>query len=151
MNDPGFAHALPHVVGRTATRLRTIVTVAALASVPVGPALAHHSFSVGFDLSSKFTVTGTLTRMDWRNPHIELFLDVRGEQEPIEAWVIESMPPSFFRNRNVAKADFENTIGRTLTVQGVRSRSGARLGIAEKVTFPDGRVVTLLELQAAGQ
>ena len=132
-------------------RLRAIVTVAGLALVPVGSALAHHSFSAGFDLSSKFTVTGTLTRMDWRNPHIELFLDVKSEQDQVEAWVIESMPPSFFRNRNVAKVDFENTIGKTLTVQGVRARSGARLGIAEKVTFPDGRVVTLVELQAAGQ
>lgn len=113
--------------------------------------LAHHSFSAGFDLSKKFNVTGTLTRMDWRNPHIELFLNAKGEQGQMEAWMIESMPPSFFRNRTVGKADFENAVGKTLTIQGVRARDGSLSGIAEKVTFPDGKSVTVLELQPPAQ
>ncbi|MGH9255661.1 MAG: DUF6152 family protein [Vicinamibacterales bacterium] len=109
---------------------------------------AHHSFSAGFDLSHKFTVTGTLTKIDWRNPHIQLFVDVKNAQGQPEAWVIESMPPSFFRDRSVgSRADLDNAIGKTLTIEGVRARDGSPSGIAEKITLPDGRSATVFEAQ----
>lgn len=113
--------------------------------------LAHHSFSAAFDLSKKFKVFGTFTKMDWRNPHIELFLDVKDEQGRSEAWMIESMPPTFFRNRTIGKVDFETAIGKTLTVEGVRARDGSPTGIAEKITFSDGRSITVWEAEPKDQ
>jgi len=128
--------------------LKTLVAVAGFVLLPAAVPLAHHSFSVAFDLSNKFTITGTLTKIDWRNPHIELFLDVKGGNGEVEAWVLESMPPTFFRSRKVTKADFENVLNKELTFQAVRARDGSRSGIALQVTFPDGKSLTLLDLPA---
>jgi uncharacterized protein DUF6152 len=120
----------------------------ALVTLVSRPPAAHHSFSAGFDLSHKFTVTGTLTKIDWRNPHIQLFVDVKNAQEQPEAWVIESMPPSFFRDRSVgSRTDLDNAIGKIVTIEGVRARDGSPSGIAEKITLPDGRSTVVFEAQ----
>ena len=58
------------------------------------PLWAHHSFSAGFDLEDRFTMTGTLSKVAWLNPHIEIWLEV-GEGNELEAWRFEGMPPSF--------------------------------------------------------
>jgi hypothetical protein len=128
-------------------RISAALTCALLLLAGRAPA-AHHSFSAAFDLSHKFSVTGTLNKIDWRNPHIQLFVDVKTEQGQLEAWIIESMPPSFFRDRKVGgRADLDNAIGKTLTIEGVRARDGSRSGIAEKIRLPDGTSVTVLDLQ----
>lgn len=114
----------------------------------VGPSLAHHSFSAVFDLTAKLTVIGTLAKMDWRNPHIELVLEATGDRGQVETWMVEGMPPSFFRNRSVAKSDFEAAIGKTLIVEGMRARDGAQSVLMLKITFPDGKAVTTLDLPA---
>jgi hypothetical protein len=109
---------------------------------------AHHSFSAAFDLSQKITVRGTLTKIDWRNPHIQLYVDVKNDTGQVEAWIIESMPPSFFRDRSVgSRADLDGAIGKTLTIEGVRARDGSRSGIAEKITLPDGRSTVVFDAQ----
>lgn len=115
-------------------------------SVAVGSALAHHSFSAVFDLTKRSTLLGTLTTMDWRNPHIALSLEVKNKQGQVDTWLIEGMPPSFFRNRNVAKSDFEAAVGKTLTIEGVRARDGTLSILMLKVTFPDGKSVTTLDV-----
>jgi len=129
-------------------RLGISVGLACVLVVLAARLAAHHSFSAGFDLSSKFTITGTLTRIDWRNPHIQLYLDVKDDQGQLQAWIIESMPPSFFRDRSVgSRADLDGAIGKTLTIEGVRARDGSRSGIAEKITLPDGRSTVVFEAQ----
>lgn len=128
-------------------RISTALSCALVLLAARAPA-AHHSFSTGFDLSQKFSVTGTLTKIDWRNPHIQLFLEVKSEQGQFEAWIIESMPPSFFRNRTVGgRADLDNAVGKMLTIEGVRARDGSPTGLAEKITLPDGKSMTVLDLQ----
>lgn len=124
-----------------------VLTCAVIVLAGRAPA-AHHSFSAGFDLSSKFTVTGTLTKIDWRNPHIQLYVDVKNDSGQMEAWTIESMPPSFFRDRTVgSRTDLDAAIGKSLTIEGVRARDGSRSGIAEKITLPDGRSTVVFEAQ----
>ena len=120
--------------------------LAALA-VAAGSLWAHHSFSAVFDLSKKFTLTGTLTKIDWRNPHIELSVDAKGDGGKLETWVIESMPPNFFRGRNAAKSDFEKAIGQTVTVEAVPAKDGSLYGNMQKITFADGKTVQLPDLQ----
>jgi len=127
-------------------RIAGAVTALAIL-LTAGSLWAHHDFSTVFDLSKKFTVTGALTKIDWRNPHIEVFLDAKGDRGQVEAWVIETRSPSFFRSRNIAKSDFEKAVGQTVTVEAVRARDGSLSGLMQQITFPDGKSVRLPELR----
>ena len=120
--------------------------LAALA-VAVGSLWAHHSISAVFDLSKKLTLTGTLTKIDWRNPHIEISLEAKGAGDKVETWVIEGMPPNFFRSRNVGKTDFEKALGQTVTVEAVRAKDGTAYLLLREIRFPDGKSVSLPDLQ----
>ena len=107
-----------------------------------GPLSAHHSTTANFDASKTFTFAGTLTKVDWRNPHIELSLDAKSDRGQLEAWVVEAASPGFFRSRNVSKSDFVQAIGQGVTVDVYRARDGNLSGTLLKITFPDGKSVT---------
>jgi hypothetical protein len=103
--------------------------------------LAHHSYAVVFDPTNQVTLTGTLMTVDWRNPHIELGLDVRNDRGDIEAWVIEGAAPVIFRGQNSDKVVFQNAIGKSVTMTALRARDGSAKGSLLKLTFPDGTFV----------
>ena len=107
-----------------------------------GSARAHHSSALYFDYEAKrVTLTGTLTRLEWKNPHVQFFVDARNEKGVVETWSIESNPPNGMAHAKIGKALFVNAIGRTVTVEVSPARDGSRFGISRKVTFPDGTVV----------
>ena len=125
--------------------------LAALAVLLMAESLwAHHSFTAVFEMSKQFTLAGTLTKVDWRNPHIQLSLEAKDDGGTVQAWVIEGMAPSGFRGRNVGKSDFEKAIGQTITVEAVRAKDGSLYGLLLQITFPDGRSVRSLESQPRG-
>jgi hypothetical protein len=105
--------------------------------------LAHHSPSAIFDMSKPFVVKGTLTKVEWVNPHIDLFIDAQGADGSIETWKIESQPPSWFRRVGLNRADFVKAIGQTVTIGGVRARDGSRYAYLQKLTFSDGNSIEL--------
>ncbi len=97
---------------------------------------AHHS-AVLFDLSETVTMSGTMTKVDWRNPHVEIFVEAKREDGKLEIWELETGAPAWFRARNLAKNDLEKVIGQTITVEGVRAKDGAAYGYLYKIVFPD--------------
>ena len=103
---------------------------------------AHHS-AVLFDLSRTFTLSGTMTRLDWRNPHIAVFVDVKTDAGAVEPWEFETGAPSWFKNRNMSRADFEKSIGQRVTVEAVRAKDGSRYGYLYKIAFAGGVSVEL--------
>lgn len=116
----------------------------ALVVLLTSAAWAHHSMSAVFDFEQRFTRTGTLTGLDWRNPHIYLFVDAVGDQDRVESWSFEGPTPTFFRKPdNVDKIDFENAVGGTVTVEASRARDGSLSGLIRIVTLPDGTLVSL--------
>ena len=104
--------------------------------------LAHHS-AVLFDLSRTFHRSGTMTRLDWRNPHIVVFVDVMTDAGKVEAWELETGAPSWFRQRNMTRTEFEKAIGQPVAVEAVGAKDGSRYGYLYKMTFSDGRSVEL--------
>jgi len=104
--------------------------------------LAHHS-AVLFDVSRTFTMTGTMTKVDWRNPHVGVFVQVKRDTGEVEAWEFETGAPSWFKGRNLGRADFEEAIGQRVTVEAVRAKDGTLYGYLYKITFPDGNAVAL--------
>jgi hypothetical protein len=105
---------------------------------------AHHSPSAIFDMSKRFTLTGTVIKVDWINPHIVVFMDAKGPSGVMENWKFESNPPAWFRRLGVGRADFAKAIGQSITIEGVRARDGSLYGYLQKITFPDGNSLELI-------
>jgi len=105
-------------------------------------ASAHHNMSGVFDFNDRVTLTGTLSRLDWRNPHIEIGVNA-GKEGEVEEWMAEGPAPLFFRSRDTTKADFEKAIGKSVTLEVSRARDGSRSGLLRSITLPDGKVVNL--------
>src|SRR5215469_15453710 len=93
-----------------------------------GAAWSHHNMTALYDLNDRVTFTGTFTKMDWRNPHIQFFVESKNDKGQLETWSVEGPPPSFFRERNVGKTDFESVVGKTVTVEASRARDHSTSG-----------------------
>ena len=124
--------------------IRRLALSVCLAMVLAASAAAHHNMSALFDFSQRFTTTGTLTKVDWRNPHIYVFVDGKTtpSQAQAQAWSIEGPPPSFFRARDINRTDIENAIGKEVTAEVSRARDGSNAGLLRVMTLPDGKVVS---------
>ena len=109
---------------------------------------AHHSTTAEFDVTHRMTLTGTLTKVDWVNPHIIIFMSAR-DGGSAGAWKFESNPPAWFRRVGVSRADFAKAVGQTITVEGNRAKDGSLYGYLVKVTFADGNSLELVAPGAA--
>jgi len=121
-----------------------LVLLSLICLVAIGSLWAHHSPSAIFEMTKKFTLTGTITKVDWVNPHIVVYLDAKGASGEKETWTFESNPPAWFRRVGVGRADFAKAIGETVTVEGVRAKDGSFYGYLQKITMPDGSLMELV-------
>jgi len=110
-----------------------------LAIIATNGVMAHHSAAM-FDLTRTFALTGTLTKVDWRNPHVEVFVDAKNDAGDRDLWRLETGAPSWFRNRSLPKATLEQAIGHAVTVDGVRAKDGSSFGYLYRLVFADGEV-----------
>ena len=98
---------------------------------------AHHAFAAEFDASKPIKLRGTVTKMEWINPHTWIHIDVKRPNGTVERWAIEGGPPNaLFRrgfNRNSLPAGIE------IVVEGFQAKDGSRKGNGRDVTFADGR------------
>ncbi len=122
---------------------KTMACSFALAVLVTGSAWAHHNMSAAFDLNQRFTETGTLTKLDWRNPHIYVSVEVTSEEGQVATWQFEGPSPSSFRARAIDKSDFVDSIDQTVTVEASRARDGSLSGLIRQITLADGTVVPL--------
>lgn len=106
------------------------------------PAIAHHSMAANFDIGQRIVKAGVLERFEWTNPHVHLFVDVRNGVGATDTWSFEGPAPSFFRNRSFSRADFEDSIGKTVTVEASPARNGSDAGLIRQVTLANGVVVS---------
>ena len=95
-------------------------------------------------MSKPFVLKGSLTRVDWVNPHIDILIDVVGADGAAETWKFESNPPSWFRRVGLARNDIAKGLGQTVTVEGARAKNGSLYGYLLKITFVDGNSLELL-------
>ena len=121
---------------------RTTALIAVAAMLPAGAAWAHHNMFAIFDINDRVTLTGTLSKIDWRNPHIELSMEVQSGGNAAEGWSLEGPSPGFFRGRDIDKSTFERALGKAVTADANRARDGSRWGLLRAITLPDGRVVS---------
>ncbi len=117
-------------------RVRTALVVAALL-LGARASNAHHSFSAEFDVNKPVTLRGTLTRMDWVNPHGWIVIDVKDPAGKVVSWSIETGAPNALLRRGLRKTDFP--VGIELVVQGFLAKNGTPTANGRTVKMPDGR------------
>ncbi|HEY8521133.1 MAG TPA: DUF6152 family protein [Gammaproteobacteria bacterium] len=114
-----------------------VLLVLAGALLPILPAAAHHSFAAVFDGEKQVTVTGTVTEVEWTNPHVHFSLDVTSEDGTVTRWRFEGYPPNMLV-RQGWKRDVTLKPGDTVTVFGWGARADPNFGMARYVTLGDG-------------
>jgi len=116
------------------TTKTALLSLAASVLVAALPAYAHHSFPAQYDASKPITLTGTVTKVEWTNPHIFIYIDVPDEQtEEVENWALEMGGPNALL-RLGWKRDSLKT-GDLITVEGSLARDGSRLANATSIVM----------------
>jgi len=119
--------------------------VAAILLIAATSASAHHSFAAIWDEKKTFTVTGELSKIDWINPHIYYFVDVKGADGKVERYSFEGMPPGFLRNMGLNKDMLTPSLSKQVTVEGYPAKNGTKaLGFGRAITLVDGRTIQMV-------
>lgn len=107
--------------------------------VYAGAAAAHHSFVAVFDATQPVSVTGTIVRVEWANPHIWFYVEVEEPDGGVTEWGFSGAPPGVLMRRGITKDVLR--LGAVVNVAGFRARDGSNNASGGSVTFPDGRNV----------
>jgi len=141
---------------RTKLALGSAVLVLLLTAAAV-PLSAHHAFAAEFDANKPVKFEGTVTRMQWTNPHVWLYVDVKKPDGKVENWAFEAGTPNVLFRRGFKKDAL--LPGTKVVVDGYQSKDGSHRANGRDITLADGRKLFLgstgtgapYELPAAGQ
>ncbi|HEX7237967.1 MAG TPA: DUF6152 family protein [Gammaproteobacteria bacterium] len=103
------------------------------------PVFGHHSETAEFDADHPVKVTGTIVKVEWLNPHVWFYVDVKDEQGKVTTWGFSAAPPGALMRRGITKEAL--VIGAVVNVEGSRARDGSNNASGRSVTFADGRNV----------
>jgi len=106
------------------------------AAIPVS---AHHSFTAQYDSTKPITVTGTVTKIEWTNPHARFYIDVKDANGTVTNWELELGSPNTLIRYGWKRDSMK--VGESVTVEGYLARDGSKTANAKTVKFTDGRTV----------
>lgn len=111
------------------------------------PLWAHHSITAEFDTSKSFTVKGTLTKIEWVNPHAYVYLDSKDDKGVVTSYSFETGPPGNLRRSGVLRTMF--SVGDAVTIEAFAAKDGSKnLGLVKTFTFADGHKIVIGKDQA---
>jgi hypothetical protein len=116
--------------------LAIVIAAAGLLAAAV-PAWAHHAFAAEFDAAKPVKFRGTVTKMEWINPHAWIHIDVKGDDGKVQNWMIEAAAPNALLRRGWTKQSL--LPGTEILVEGFQAKDGANRANGSIITFTDGR------------
>jgi len=120
-------------------RAKWSVVVAGVGLLMAAPSFAHHSFEAEYDSAKPIKITGTVTKVEWMNPHARFYVDVKDEKGAIANWNFELGSPNVLKRQGWQRDSLK--AGDTVTVEGYLAKDGSMLANARRVTLADGRKV----------
>jgi Family of unknown function (DUF6152) len=116
---------------------RLLLAAAGVLMLARAPVVAHHAFAAEFDGSKPVTLKGTVTKMEWTNPHAWLHMEVKGADGKAVAWAVEGGAPNALLRRGWNK----NSVlpGTLIIVEGFRAKDGSNRANGREVTLPSGQ------------
>ncbi|HTR34952.1 MAG TPA: DUF6152 family protein [Bryobacteraceae bacterium] len=103
------------------------------------PVSAHHSFSAEFDIGRRVNLRGQITKVEWENPHVYIYVDVKQQNGRLENWACEAAGPNTLAHQGWDRNSFR--VGDRVLVIGYSARDGSRVASAREVVLPDGRKI----------
>jgi hypothetical protein len=103
------------------------------------PLFAHHSFAAEFDVKQPLTLKGTVTKVEWTNPHVWIYIDVANENGTVEHWQCENGAPNALARMGWTRHSLN--VGDKITVEGFRAKNAENTANARQVTLADGHKV----------
>ena len=126
-------------------RIHTLLAVSLCVLAVSGPVSAHHSIQAQFDINKTISITGTVTRMEFINPHSYLTINVKDADGKVQKWAFEMTGLAGLRRAGLSRADRGGLKpGDELTVIALAARDGSMSGLAQELKMADGRVFKLI-------
>ena len=123
-------------------RTKFTVVVAGLALLAAAvPLMAHHAFSAEFEANKPVTLKGTVTEMEWINPHAWIHMDVKGPDGKVTSWMVEGGAPNALLRRGFTKNSLP--AGVEIVVEGYQAKDGSPRANGRELTFADGKKLFL--------
>lgn len=118
-------------------KISLLLGLAMVLGVASVPALAHHSFAAEYDASKPVKLTGTITKIEWMNPHARFYMDVKDDQGKVTNWEFELGSPNGLMRQGWTRHSMK--VGDTIYVEGSLAKDGSNLANARTVKLSDGR------------
>jgi hypothetical protein len=118
---------------------RQVLAALALTASIAAAVFGHHSEAAEYDATKPVKVTGIIKKVEWQNPHVWFYVDVKDEQGNVATWGFSGAPPGALLRRGITKDALK--IGAVVNVEGSRARDGSNNASGRNVTFEDGRNV----------
>jgi len=119
--------------------MKLTVTVVLTMVLAGAPAWAHHAFAAEFDAKKPVKLRGTVTKMEWINPHAWIHVDVKKDDGMVEEWMVEAGTPNTLLRRGFTKDSLKP--GTEIVVDGYQSKDGSLRANGRDVTLPNGQVL----------
>lgn len=121
-----------------------IVSMMMIAEITLpSSASAHHAIQAEFDFEKPVSLTGTLWKIEWINPHPYIHLDVKDEKGNVQKWELYTIGVGGLKKVLSRTGSAALKIGETYTINGFAARDGSRTAYVKEIIFPDGRMVTI--------
>jgi hypothetical protein len=118
-------------------RITNAVLLSGMLLLGAGTAAAHHAFSAEFDANQPIQLRGTITRVEWINPHTWIHIDVKKSDGTVEKWMIEGGTPNTLLRRGLTRDSLPQ--GTEIVVDGYKAKNGTRRANGRDLTLVDGR------------